>query len=229
MRIRRLKKKYRLQARLIFLIALLLCFIFIPRSNRTLILSFFSKKCRNYQQVYSSKLNDRIVDYSAAARLAGVGISSDANDLNKKVSTKQLCKIKSCKYYKIEDLTHSYPYLTPDSRKLLDEIGRRFKNKIIHDGYNGSRLIITSMTRTAEKVKGLGKINQNASDNSPHLYGNAFDISYARFSYLKLSVTECDTWYLKEALAEVIWQLKEEKKCWATYERKQGCFHVVSR
>jgi hypothetical protein len=47
--------------------------------------------------------------------------------------------------------------------------------------------------------------------------------------FRKLYVTECDKWYMKEALAEVIWQLKEEKKCWATYERKQGCFHVVSR
>jgi hypothetical protein len=34
---------------------------------------------------------------------------------------------------------------------------------------------------------------------------------------------------MKEALAEVIWELREEKKCWATYEKSQGCFHVVSR
>ncbi len=33
----------------------------------------------------------------------------------------------------------------------------------------------------------------------------------------------------KEALAEVIWDLREEGKCWATYEVKQSCFHVVSR
>jgi hypothetical protein len=46
--------------------------------------------------------------------------------------------------------------------------------------------------------------------------------------FRKLYVTECDKWYMKEALAEVIWHLKEEKKSWATYERKQGCFHVVS-
>jgi len=34
---------------------------------------------------------------------------------------------------------------------------------------------------------------------------------------------------MKEALAEVIWQLRQEKKCWAKYELQQGCFHVVSR
>jgi hypothetical protein len=126
-------------------------------------------------------------------------------------------------------MAYSYPYLTRDSKKLLDEIGKRFKKKVKRDGLMGSRFIITSLTRTSEKVKGLGKANTNASDNSPHLNGNAFDISYARFSFRKLYVTECDKWYMKEALAEVIWQLKEEKKCWTTYERNQGCFHVVLR
>jgi len=85
------------------------------------------------------------------------------------------------------------------------------------------------MTRTLEKSEDLGKTNINVSDLSPHLYGNAFDISYARFSIRKFYITECDKWYLKEALAEVIYRLKEEKKCWATYERRQGCFHVVAR
>ena len=71
--------------------------------------------------------------------------------------------------------------------------------------------LITSMTRTTGNLKSLGKKNTNASDNSPHLNGNAFDISYARFRFRKLHVTECDKWYMKEALAEVIWKLREEK------------------
>ena len=85
------------------------------------------------------------------------------------------------------------------------------------------------MTRTTEGVKKLRGSNSNASENSPHFYGNAFDISYVNFLARKWYVTECDKYYLKEALAEVIWQLKSEKKCWATYEINQGCFHVVSR
>ena len=191
--------------------------------------SFFSKKCRNYQQVYSNRLNDRVIDYSVYASLAGIGKCSDANDIVERVSAKQLFRVRSGRYYKIEDLKFSYPYLTLDSKKLLDEIVKRFREKITREGLRGSRFTITSMTRTAEKVKGLGKANINASDNSPHLNGNAFDISYSRFSLIKLHVTDCDKWYMKEAMAEVIYQLKEEKKCWATYEKKQGCFHVVSR
>jgi uncharacterized protein YcbK (DUF882 family) len=231
MRIRwiRFRKKYRLKGRLFILIIFLLCFILIPRSNRAFIVSFFSSKCVNYQQVYSHRLKDRIIDYFADARLTGIGISSDANAIEEKVSTGQLFRVRGGRFYKIEKMTHSFPYLTKNSRKLLNETGKRFRKKISREGFKGSRFIVTSMTRTSETIKNLGQTNANVSENSPHLYGNAFDISYAGFSLIKLHVTECDKWYLKEALAEVICQLKEEGKCWATYERQQGCFHVVAR
>jgi hypothetical protein len=229
MRIRRLRKEYRLKAWLFILITFSLSFTFLPKANRAAMLSFFSKKCRNYQQVYSRKLNDRITDYSYQSRLTGIEKCSDAYDIGKRISSGQLFRVRSGRRYKVENMAYSYPYLTRDSKKLLAEIGKRFKQKVNRDGLMGSRFIITSMTRTSDNAKGLGKTNTNASDNSPHLNGNAFDISYARFSFRKLYVTECDKWYMKEALAEVIWQLKEEKKCWATYERNQGCFHVVFR
>jgi Family of unknown function (DUF5715) len=231
MRIRRIKlrKEYRPKARLFIIITFSLCFIFIPKVHRAAMVSFFSKKCRNYQQVYSRKLNDRIPDYAGYASLTGIKKCEDANDIGTRILSGQLCRVKNGRNYKVEDMAFSYPYLTPDSKKLLDEIGRRYKKKVKRDGLMGSRFIITSMTRTSDKINGLGKTNINASDNSPHLNGNAFDISYARFSFMKLHVTECDKWYMKEALAEVIWQLKAENKCWATYEKNQGCFHVVSR
>lgn len=141
----------------------------------------------------------------------------------------QLRKVRNNRYYIVGDLTYSYPYLTGESRKLLNEIGRRFKERMNDEGLKGSRFIITSMTRTSENLRRLGRMNGNVSENSPHLNGNAFDISYANFSIFKFKVTECDKWFMKEALAEVIFELKKEKRCWATYERQQGCFHVVSR
>ncbi len=154
---------------------------------------------------------------------------SDAGDIRKMTLTMKLHKVKNTRFYLVEDLKYSYPYLTGDSKKLLNELGRRFRNKMNREGLKGSRFIITSMTRTSENLKGLGRSNGNVSENSPHLNGNAFDISYANFSIVKFRITECDKWFMKEALAEVICQLKKEKKCWATYERQQGCFHVVSR
>ena len=179
--------------------------------------------------MYSKKLNDRIPDYVNQAKLTGIEKCYDAADIRKRVLTGQLSIIRSGRSYKIKNMEYSHPYLTRESKKLLNEIARRFRKKVRKDGLLGSRFIITSMTRTYENIKDLGKTNINASENSPHLFGNAFDISYARFLFKKLHVTECDKWYMKEALAEVIWQLKKENKCWATYERKQGCFHVVSR
>lgn len=229
MRRRRLKKEYRLKVWGFLFAVFSLCFIFIPQSNRAFMTSYFSRKCRNYQQVYSRKLTDRIPDYSAQARLTGITACSDEKDLAKKVITGKLVRVRMGSNYRVENMEHSHPYLTRDSRRLLNEIGRRYGKKIGRDGLKGSKFIITSMTRTSENIKWLGKTNGNASENSPHLNGNAFDISYARFSIRKFHVTECDKWYMKEALAEVIYELRKEKKCWATYEKQQGCFHVVSR
>lgn len=225
----RLKKEYRLKVWGFFFVLFSLCLVFIPQSNRAFISSYFSKKCQSHQQVYSRMLTDRIPDYSARARLTGIKACTDEKDLAKRVISGQLVKIRQGKSYRIESMTHSYPYLTRDTRRLLNEIERRYRQKIGKDGFKGSKFIITSMTRTEENIAGLGKSNINASENSPHLNGNAFDISYARFSIRKFQVTECDRWYMKEALAEVIYELRKENKCWATYERQQGCFHVVAR
>ena len=141
----------------------------------------------------------------------------------------KLVKIKNGDGFIVEEMSHSYPYLTKDGQDLLAEIGRRFIDKISGTRLKGSRFKITSLTRTTDKLKSLREINSNTSPNSPHLYGNAIDISYIRFTSRKLFLTYCDRSFLKEALAEVIWQLREEKKCWATYEVKQSCYHVVAR
>lgn len=225
----RFRKEYRLKGRITLGITILLCIILIPKSNRLLITSFFSDKCRNEQQVFSKKLNDRLVNYSEQARQSGIESCADEKELTQRIVSGKLKKVRSGRYYMIEDLDYSYPYLTRPGKKLLREISRRFDEKISNNGLKGSRFIITSMTRTASNIKKLGRTNSNASDNSPHLNGNAFDITYARFSILKYNVNECDKWYMKEALAEVIYELRQEKKCWATYESNQGCFHVVAR
>lgn len=229
-RIIRLKKQYRLKAWILISIIFSLCFLLIPASNRLAIKAFFSSKCINYRQVvFSRKLNDRIVDYYVQAKSTGIERCENQFDIGKRITDRRLFRVKTGRRFIVEKMSYSYPYLTKDSKDLLDEIGSRFSRKIEMNGLKGSRFFITSMTRTSEKLKGLGDRNGNVSENSPHLNGNAFDISYARFSFIKLFVTECDKWYLKEALAEVIWELRKEKKCWATYERKQGCFHIVSR
>ena len=192
--------------------------------------SFFSTKCKYYKQTpYSKKLNDRLVDYAKQAKKSGISECKNEDEIKEKIAERKLFKIKNGRKYVIDKMSYSYPCLTREGKILLDEIENRFSEKIEKVGLKGTKFILTSMTRTTDKKKLLKKTNGNFSDNSPHLNGNAFDISYVRFSYRKLHVTECDKYYLKEALAEVIWQLRKEKKCWATFERVQGCYHIVSR
>ncbi|HVN57823.1 MAG TPA: DUF5715 family protein [Bacteroidales bacterium] len=210
---------------IIFLIALA-----VSGNLRRRIKVYFSPACVQYkQQVYSNKLTDRIIDYSSEAKRTGIKECSDEDDIRQRLKEGSLVRISSGRLLTVEKLSYSYPCLTPDSRDLLEEIARRFREKASQAGLMGSRFIVTSMIRTTDQMKLLRKINSNASANSPHLNGNAFDISYIRFKTRKLFMTECDRRFLKEALAEVIVELRDEDKCWATYERNQSCFHVVAR
>jgi hypothetical protein len=191
---------------------------------------YFSTGCIDYRQKdYSRRLNDRIVDYIAEARKKGISPSENDRELRRKLSGGLLVKVRSGNLYVVDRLNFSYPAVTRDSRDLLDEIARRFREKASEKGLNGARFYITSLTRKTEHLRDLRRSNRNSSANSPHLYGNAFDISYKRFSVRKMFLTNCDQKFLKEALAEVIWELRRENRCWATYERMQNCFHVVAR
>jgi len=218
------------ELRLVFLLKIfsVVIFIFIlvwhPR------IAYFSNRCLDYKQKdFSRKLNDRIVDYSAEAKLNGIKPCKDASDLKRRISEGELVKVASGNKYTVEKMTFSYPCVTKNSKALLDEIARRFSEKSSHKGLKGVRFYITSMTRKTENIRSLRRSNMNASANSPHLYGNAFDISYKRFIARKWVLTNCDKKFLKEALSEVIWQLREENRCWATYEKMQNCYHIVSR
>jgi hypothetical protein len=206
----------------IILISILLIFslsLIVSKGARRYVFSYFNTHCLDYRQRdYSRRLNDRIVDYSAAAKLKGIKPCKDDAELKKKVSE-----------YLIDNLTYSSPYVTKETKLLIEEIAQRFREKVSEKGIKGSRFIITSMTRKTESLRSLRRNNGNASVNSPHFYGNAFDISYKRFIARKWILTNCDKKYLKDALGEVIFELRQEKKCWATYERVQNCYHVVAR
>jgi hypothetical protein len=211
-------------------IIILISVVIIKTIRRSKPNSYFSTRCLDYKQKeFSRKLNDRIVDYSAAAKLRGIKICKDDDELDRNISEGKLVKVKSGDKYIVEKMSFSYPCVTRDSKLLLDEIASRLNQKTSQKGLSEVRFYITSMTRKTSNVKSLRRFNGNASVNSPHLYGNAFDISYKRFVARKWILTNCDKKYLKEALAEVIWQLRAENKCWATCEKMQNCFHVVTR
>jgi hypothetical protein len=212
------------------ILVLLTLFFVINKKARNRVFPYFSTRCLEYKQKdYSRKLNDRVVDYVAEAKRKGIKVCKDDKELRARISEGKLVKIRDTNGYIIDRLTFSSPYLTKDGRKLMDEISRRFSDKVSEKGIKGVKFIVTSMTRKTEHLKRLRSYNSNSSENSPHLYGNAFDITYKRFKARKWVLTNCDQKFLKDALGEVIWELRAEKKCWATYERNQNCYHVVAR
>jgi hypothetical protein len=230
-------KKY-FEVTILIIIVLILAvsglFVLSPREGekgfRYLIYKAAGEPCDYHgQQVFSRRLTDRIPSYLTQSSSTGIKKSRNREELMEQVAARKLVRVRNGRGYNLEDFSHSYPYLTKDAALLLREIAKRFTKKISSTGSRGASFTVTSMTRTGEDVNELRNGNSNASENSPHFNGNAFDISYVTFITRNWYLTECDKYYLKEALAEVIHGLRAEKKCWATYEINQGCFHVVSR
>jgi hypothetical protein len=214
---------------IIFVVFLIIWYI-ITKDSRKHLFTYFNTGCIDYKQKdYSRKLSDKIVDYSAAAKSRGIKPCKDDSEIKDKIREGKLVKVGTCPGYVIDKLSYSSPCVTGESKNLLDEISDRLQKKTSQQGLTGVRFIVTSLTRKTESMKSLRRNNKNASANSPHLYGNAFDISYKRFIVRKWVLTNCDKKFLKDALGEVIWQLREENKCWATYEKNQSCFHVVAK
>lgn len=130
--------------------------------------------------------------------------------------------------FKTDPLKYSIPYLVPKASKLLTDICINFHDSLVAKKMPLYKPIITSITRTDEDVRKLVRRNLNASDNSAHRFGTTFDISWSRFE--KLDTTdrgEQSSGKLKLVLAEVLYDLKERKRCYIKHERKQACFHIT--
>lgn len=134
--------------------------------------------------------------------------------------------VKSNRDYTVDTLTHSLPYLVPEAERLLRDIGRNFQDSLKKRGDARYRVRATSLLRTPATVKRLRRVNINATDSSTHQFGTTFDLSYHRFHNLNPAV-EVSTEDLKNVLAEVLYDLREQGRCLVKFERKTGCFHVT--
>lgn len=136
-------------------------------------------------------------------------------------------RIHTCDDFVLDDLTHSHPYLTAGAAELLHDLGRRFNDSLAVRGGGNYHIKLTSALRTEESVKRLSRRNINAVKQSTHLFGTTFDISYAKFPCDSVTVPRTDG-DLKNLLAEILLDLRDEGRCLVKYERKQGCFHITS-
>ena len=177
-------------------------------------------------QYVKTALAERISD---AAELSYPGKTKSSEEVNVAFRVSgPIQRIYSCDEFVVDSLWMSMPYLVPRAAQLLKDIGRTFQDTVRNRGGGDYRIKVTSLLRTEYSVSKLRRRNRNASDSSCHRFATTFDISWTKFDCLDTTqlVSLED---LKNILAEIIQQKREQGRCYAIYERRQGCFHVTVR
>ncbi len=186
---------------------------------------------RIYDVKFAREFND-LNDVQLKAAQA-IGIPSVANREAAEALKSSLVELQDTDSYVIDSLTHSIPFLIPQAKDLLDEIGARFLDSLSSKGLNPNKLVVTSVLRTEEDVTRLRRRNQNASENSTHRHGTTFDISYWR--YVKVPelrgrpYEDVPPEQLRAVLSQVLKDIHDQGLCYVKYERKQNCFHITVR
>lgn len=139
-----------------------------------------------------------------------------------------LVEVNSNRFYYVDELSHSYPYLKPHAADLLMEIGRRFNEALAARGGGAYRIKVTSILRTPLSVGRLRRVNRNATGESAHQYATTFDISYSKFICDDATAPHRTFEDLKNLLAEVLVDLRNEGRCLVKHERHQACFHITA-
>lgn len=154
-----------------------------------------------------------------AARRLGIKPQKNREELFKQ--TDKLVHLSDTRYYQLDRMTQSVPYLVPDAADFLTALGRLWQQ------YHGtkSRFIVTSCTRTDADVKKLQRVNVNSTTDSAHRYGTTIDITYNRYD------RHGKVWdgKLKEDLARALYDMQAAGHCYVKHEVKQACFHITVR
>lgn len=160
-------------------------------------------------------------DHLQAAEQKGVGIIENEWKLFHLLNDQNLEEVNEGTGYKVEDLTHSHPYLTPHAKTVLEEIGQMYE---VISG-EGNFITVSSVTRTMDQQKKLQKRNRNATaGNSSHSFGVSFDISYIRFNGVKSFDQKA-----QKNLEKVLNHFQKADKIYVIKERKQSCYHITVR
>lgn len=186
------------------------------------------ENCEEYENV-AVKLNDRYLDYIWNSAYQKFGdVIKEKEEIRPYYLDKKLILVDSSDVYVVDSLFHSFAFLTPDAKILLDEIGTAFKEKLKNTSLKNARILVTSLLRTEKTVRSLMKRNKNSIRISSHLHGTTFDLAHNEFIAGKL-LTPAENSYLKDILAKTLLEFRENKRCYVTYEVNQACFHVVNR
>lgn len=177
---------------------------------------------RQYDRLFND-LNDTQLE---AARKNGLKqpITTDQAKTDRRLQL-----IQPNRYYDIQKLTHSVPYLVPKAAQLLEDMGKAFQDSLFNRGYNRNhRFTVTSVLRTEETVRQLRRTNVNSTENSCHCYGTTFDISYFTYSTPQVGkVASVDK--MRQILYQVAYDMQKQGRCYVKYEKQQTCLHITVR
>jgi len=160
---------------------------------------------------------DGINAHEKAYKREGIKAQKTDEDLIQLNKKNVLKEIESNEFYILRDLTHSQPLLLPKAIDFIDQLSILYKQKCTEKNIDYLRYEITSGSRSKESVKKLREESTVAIENSPHLKGKTFDMSWRAFGDNKEQLK-----LFTSALSE----LKNQNKCFVKFERN-GCLHIT--
>jgi hypothetical protein len=178
---------------------------------------------------YSVRMNDKAIHYIKESYQNGPGgMMRSGKDIVRYFNAGKLELVEANEYFLLDTMYYSFPFLTPQAKRFIDELGFRFQRKLENTSLSCTRFTLTSVLRTTKTILKLKRKNRNAITRSSHLHGTSFDISYTQF-YGNKTLSPMEVLWLKDVLAETLYELRTSGRCWVTYEMWQTCFHVVVR
>lgn len=198
--------------------------------------AFLEVRRLKWREVWGLR-RDKNAEQIATARSLGVRASGEAEIERLAKSGRLVALGDSTEYWVLRNMTHSVPYVTPDTRAMLERLGRRFHARLDSLGLPRYRMKITSALRTDETQAELRKINPNASQTvSAHEFGTTVDVSHERFAVpapdsaaaaAPEAVREMEAEMLEEIGKENGKALQAELGRAITELRAQGALHVM--
>ncbi|HLL82639.1 MAG TPA: DUF5715 family protein [Longimicrobium sp.] len=145
----------------------------------------------------------------------------------------------STPYWVLRKMDHSVPYVTPDARALLLQVGRRFHARLDSLGIPRYRMKVTSALRTGSTQAELRKINSYASQTaSAHEFGTTMDVSHERFAVPAGAAAQSDTLeelgkehakVLQGELGRTLIELRTRELLHVMIEDRQPVYHFTVR
>jgi hypothetical protein len=179
----------------------------------------------------------------AVAQSLGVR-ARDEEEIQRLVREGRLVALEdSTQFWVLRDLTYSVPYVTPDAKSMLLEVGRRFHERMDSLGLPRFRMEVTSVLRTPETQDELKRRNSNAArDVSAHEFappaasdlpaelpaapGPSAQIRAEEAALLE-EVGKQNAAALQAELGRVLAEMRDERKLRVMMERRQAVYHMT--